>query len=193
MAAQFNAEKHGPLVIAGAVGFGLGVAAHAIFARPAQSQSQTAATPLSPMPPAPPASDAGTMESVPTTPRLAPEDSAASSGKLRMALIVQLAEDKEEMPRGRTAVLAAHAVLQQYKKLYRKRDPARGQWEKDGGIKQMYAASEDELMACRSNAKAEDVPTFLVKDPRSQKVVVCIGPAPGARMTRLLGDLQELA
>lgn len=33
-------------------------------------------------------------------------------------------------PRGRTAVLAAHAVLQQYKKLYRKRDPARGQWEK---------------------------------------------------------------
>ncbi len=27
-------------------------------------------------------------------------------------------------------MLVAHAVLQQYKKLYRKRDPDRGRWEK---------------------------------------------------------------
>ncbi len=38
-----------------------------------------------------------------------------------------------------------------------------------------------------------DVPTFLVHDPRSKKAVLCIGPAPGARIAGLMGDLQELA
>lgn len=43
----------------------------------------------------------------------------------------------------------------------------------DGGIKQMYAASEDELMACRSNAKAEGNAVSLVMSETAQPVVVC--------------------
>ena len=99
MGMHFTAEKHGPVIIAGAAGFALGVAVHAVFATPAKPHA--AATPLKSMP-APPASEAGTAESVPNTPRVTTDDGTGDVDALKMALVVQLDPEQESLVGFRT-------------------------------------------------------------------------------------------
>ena len=110
MAAQFHAEKHGTLVIAGAAGFALGFAAHAVLGRPTKTPAaSTSSSPWIQTPP-PPVSEA--TESVPNTPRLA-DDGANSTSKLRMALLVQIDEGKQELV-GALPLLARRIHLQPF-------------------------------------------------------------------------------
>lgn len=197
-----QSSKAGPLIAAGAAGFALGYAASSFL----RSSHAPAVSAPSLAEQKPMVNDAGEFpfireirstisehsanESVPNTPR----GSVASEGlRMKMALLVENVTDGDGMPRGRTAALVAHAVLQQYKKLFRKRDPARGVWDKDGGVKELFEGNQEQLAACRLAAKLEGIPTFQVNDPILGKAVLCIGPAGGDAIRAIVGELTELA
>lgn len=103
MGMHFTAEKHGPVIVAGAAGFALGVAVHAVFATPAKPHA--AVTPLKAMP-APPPSETGTVESVPNTPRVTTDDGTGDVNALKMALVVQLDSEQESLVGVRTPSFA---------------------------------------------------------------------------------------
>lgn len=196
-------DKVGPLVAAGAAGFVLGYAASACM-RTYQVQAGSKASEAARQPRLDGSQElpfrreftstisegSEANESVPNTPR----GSVSSEGlRMKMALLVETEPDSDGLKSGRTAVLVAHAVLQQYKKLFRKRDPSRGVWDKDGGVKELFEADQEQLASCRKAAKAEGIPTFLVNDPTSGKGVLCIGPAAADTISAVVGELTALA
>lgn len=70
--------------------------------------------------------------------------------------------------KGRTAVLCSHGALQQYKKVYRRRDPARLEWEESGSKKLCLAVQGTEAMArYRQAAKAQGKSTDTAQSPHS--------------------------
>lgn len=99
--------------------------------------------------------------------------------------------------KGRMAVLCSHGALQQYKKVYRRRDPARLEWEESGSKKLCLAVEGTDAMSrYRQAAKAQGVPTYLVSDQRitgfPESIVLVIGPAPGNVIDSIVGDLKLL-
>lgn len=55
-------------------------------------------------------------------------------------------------------MLCAHGALQQYKKVYRRRDPARAEWEEEGSKKLCLAVPGDHFARYRQAAKAQGEP-----------------------------------
>ncbi|NBU65488.1 MAG: hypothetical protein EBS29_13450 [Chloroflexia bacterium] len=127
-----------------------------------------------------------------TTPRLTAR-SAGGDGEppLKMLLLVRL---DAGMDRGQVLVNGSRAVLQLFKKLYKRAKQTNLlSWDRQGGMVVPLACNKHELVHARELAVHHGIATHSIKDRGSQdRIVMAVGPADSAALEGLASGLALL-